>query len=105
MISSLFKFGILLAIFLVLFERLLKEDTLLRFTQSTIKQSQINLKEQTTLLDDKGQVKFFGYGIDQDKYVTLNYENAVTPWLNKDWSFIKMRSYNFIMIYTPDHVL
>ena len=74
-----------------------------------VHQVQLPLIEvKTSILDEEsGALKLNGWSIQKDlaSKIHINYERAITPWLPRPLSFIKYRAWNFVMIYTPDHII
>jgi hypothetical protein len=56
-------------------------------------------------LNDNGDLLINGWGKDLEKYVHLNHEKAIVPWLPNTLSYYKLRAWNFMIIYTPEHVI
>jgi len=57
------------------------------------------------ILDDDGVLKYNGWGVNMGDKFEINYEQATTPWFNKEYSYLKYRAWNFVMIYTPNYII
>lgn len=53
------------------------------------------------LLTDKGKLKYVGWGKNLANHMVLNYDNVQVPGLPKSMNWLKMRAWNFYLIYTP----
>eukprot|EP00347_Sterkiella_histriomuscorum_P001772 403370742 len=114
-VKRLLTFGVVLALGLLAFQKLYEPYTTLKMNQQGITQVKLDLdqiikqekangadpKEKIKILDEQGKLKFNGWSSNIGDKFEVNYQDATTPFFSKDYSYMKYRSWNFVMLYLP----
>ncbi|CDW71221.1 UNKNOWN [Stylonychia lemnae] len=106
---NIFLLGIVLAVFLVTFELLVRHKTVLKPLARGI--SQVKLQplepssERINILEEDGKLRFNGWDKNVgDKYF-INYRDAQNEYFSQKYSYMKYRAWNFVMVYMPHHII